>query len=182
MEVKACRACLENLPKSCFTKNAAKKDGLSIYCRACLSERNRRNYQKHRSKRLAANKEHHLQNKEFRNAYTRQWRIDNNEHSRRLSREYKKKNLPRYLELNRRRKALLRGRLGEISDNIESILFESQAGRCYYCQRMLVKYHVEHKTPLSRGGLHRDANVCLSCLDCNLRKGTRTEKEFRDAV
>ena len=54
---------------------------------------------------------------------------------------------------------------------------------CYYCTDPLNgTYHVEHKTPLSRGGLHDFRNVRLSCASCNLRKGTRTAQEFNEML
>lgn len=53
-----------------------------------------------------------------------------------------------------------------------------QKNRCFYCKEKLDKYHLEHKTPLSRGGTHTKANVCLACRDCNLRKHTMTAEEF----
>lgn len=182
VEVKACRCCSKSLPLSQFTKNSAKKDGLSIYCRPCMSDKNRANYETHRDNRLQKGKDYHKRNKEKRNEYTRLWRIENNDRSRELSRNYKRNNLPRYLELNRRRKALQLSRLGEISDDIVSDLFETQEGRCYYCGDKISDFHLEHKTPLSRGGFHEDSNVCLSCPSCNLRKGTKTAEEFLDAV
>lgn len=61
------------------------------------------------------------------------------------------------------------------------LLFAWQQEACYYCDRSLEKgYHAEHKTPLSRGGLHDYRNVVLSCATCNLRKGNKTEEEYRE--
>ncbi len=36
--------------------------------------------------------------------------------------------------------------------------------------------------PLSRGGTNGRENLCLSCPDCNLRKGTKTVNEFLSTV
>ena len=50
---------------------------------------------------------------------------------------------------------------------------------CYLCAvKVDSHYHLEHKTPLSRGGLHEASNVRLSCGPCNLRKGTKTVEEY----
>lgn len=56
---------------------------------------------------------------------------------------------------------------------------EEQHGRCYYCDDTLVLYHIEHKVPLSRGGIDGLENICLSCAPCNKKKYTKTEEEFR---
>lgn len=55
----------------------------------------------------------------------------------------------------------------------------AQNGLCDYCQRPLESFHIEHKTPLSRGGTNWPHNLCLSCPRCNLRKHTLTAEEFR---
>lgn len=61
---------------------------------------------------------------------------------------------------------------------------------CFYCPTStvavwkndgrvyLMGFEVDHLTPVIRGGEHTDANFVLSCQPCNLRKGTKTLKEF----
>lgn len=51
--------------------------------------------------------------------------------------------------------------------------------RCAYCGTESDELTIDHKTPLSRGGQHRDRNIAPSCLTCNRKKGNRTMKEFR---
>ena len=58
-------------------------------------------------------------------------------------------------------------------------MHEDQGGLCFYCQEPLSEYHIEHKIPIARGGLACLYNICLSCPDCNMRKGTKTPEEFR---
>ncbi len=64
-----------------------------------------------------------------------------------------------------------------------------QEFRCFYCRESLwqpeqqrLVYHVEHMTPLARGGLHDWRNVCVACPGCNIRKKVRTSEEFTRAV
>jgi len=49
--------------------------------------------------------------------------------------------------------------------------------RCEYCRApegvFNFPFEVEHVIPTSRGGTDDDANVCLACRACNLRKGDR---------
>ena len=66
---------------------------------------------------------------------------------------------------------------------IRSELHRRQQGRCVYCggrQRMDLM-DVDHKTPLARGGSNDRRNLQLLCRTCNLRKGTKTDREFRRA-
>lgn len=58
-------------------------------------------------------------------------------------------------------------------------LFDEQEGRCPYCNVFLRNWHVDHKTPLSRGGANDKSNLQLTCPTCNTRKHTKTDCEFR---
>lgn len=57
----------------------------------------------------------------------------------------------------------------------------AQLGLCYYCETLLDnngRGHMEHMTPLARGGAHVIGNICFACSRCNLKKGTKTSEEF----
>ncbi|MBZ5726363.1 MAG: HNH endonuclease [Acidobacteriia bacterium] len=52
--------------------------------------------------------------------------------------------------------------------------------RCAYCG-MYPKVgdrHVDHRTPLCRGGAHSAENLCVACSSCNLAKGRMTAEEY----
>ena len=58
-------------------------------------------------------------------------------------------------------------------------LYVSQGGSCYYCRVDIeTGYHIEHMTPLGRGGRNDISNICLACVPCNLQKHTKTAEEF----
>ena len=60
-----------------------------------------------------------------------------------------------------------------------SLILLAQDGRCRYCNQPLDDdRHLDHRTPLSRGGPHAPHNVCWSCPRCNLSKKSLTEAEF----
>lgn len=73
--------------------------------------------------------------------------------------------------------------LGKFTKEDIKDLYASQGGRCYYCSVEIEEgYHIEHMTPLSRGGRNDVSNVCLACAPCNLKKQTKTVEEFQNAV
>ena len=67
------------------------------------------------------------------------------------------------------------------SPDLRRRLHRSQGGRCIYCGRKisLLMSHVDHVLPLNRGGPNTEGNAQLTCPGCNMRKGDRTDGEFR---
>ena len=55
-----------------------------------------------------------------------------------------------------------------------------QEGVCYYCHMRLEKKEatMDHKVPLSRGGVSSRSNVVLSCKPCNAKKKYWTPAEI----
>lgn len=62
-------------------------------------------------------------------------------------------------------------------------LLAMQDGLCWYCGCDLHDQpetpHVEHQTPLCRGGVDALENLVMACEPCNLSKGRRTVDEYR---
>lgn len=126
--------------------------------------RNRSSYKRNRSKRLAYQQRFNLAHAAEISRYRSAWW---------------KRNAASAAEYRNRRRAAKRRAGGTHTAADIKALFEKQRGICHYCPTRLVKYHVEHKTPLSRGGSNGSRNLALACAKCNLRKRTRTEREFR---
>lgn len=94
----------------------------------------------------------------------------------------KGQSLMRRLAANARRRAARRGAEGHHTAKDISALFTAQRGFCVGpCGRALrvFGYHVDHKTPLSRGGSNWPDNLQLLCPKCNGSKGTKTDDEWR---
>lgn len=55
---------------------------------------------------------------------------------------------------------------------------------CYLCLKPIEfgNDHLEHKTPLCRGGTSFYNNLEVSCNKCNRKKGRKTEEEFRQLL
>jgi len=122
-------------------------------------------FKENHEERLEKKREYHHKNKERVNEQRRQWNRDNPERRREQRWEYKVQK---------------KSQLGDLPKGYLDQLWEDQEGLCYYCQSDLkvTGKHVEHMIPLSRRGLHDLSNLCLSCPDCNLSKGTKTAAEF----
>lgn len=77
-----------------------------------------------------------------------------------------------------------------------AILFNRQAGRCWYCGDRLATVadlvdgglcrtsdarwpQIEHQIPRSKGGGNRLSNLVLACVECNHEKGDWTVEEYR---
>lgn len=65
---------------------------------------------------------------------------------------------------------------------------QSQGLECNYCDMRIsddpispdcMKMHIDHKIPISRGGGDSRCNWQGLCADCNLRKATKTDREYR---
>ena len=62
--------------------------------------------------------------------------------------------------------------------NIRNYLLEKHNHKCFYCEKTVSGFEVEHMLPKSRGGSDRIDNLTLSCHDCNQKKDTSTAEEF----
>jgi 5-methylcytosine-specific restriction endonuclease McrA len=79
-----------------------------------------------------------------------------------------------------RRRARLRGARvagAPVTAAALALLWEEQGG-CAYCGATAGR-HLDHMTPLARGGAHSLANLQWLCGPCNMRKHTMTDEEAR---
>lgn len=62
-----------------------------------------------------------------------------------------------------------------ISKALRYKIFERDSYTCQYCGRRPpdVVLHVDHRTPVSRGGTNEEMNLLTACSDCNGGKGAR---------
>lgn len=60
---------------------------------------------------------------------------------------------------------------------------KAQRKVCYWCGAKCAKnYHVDHYTPLSRGGAHDIPNLVIACAPCNLKKNAKDPLDFAKEV
>jgi hypothetical protein len=61
---------------------------------------------------------------------------------------------------------------------VKEYLLEKWGRKCAYCDKTNLPLEVEHIIPKSKGGSNRVSNLTISCRGCNLKKGSKTAKEF----
>ena len=133
--------------------------------------------------------------REAKAVYDREYRVKNREKIKDRKRAYRLKNskviaskkkewqtTDAYREYQRvyqsKRRSTVRIR-GEFTKMDIRNMYAIQGARCYYCSVVIENgYHIEHMTPLSRGGMNDVSNICLACAPCNMSKRTKTAEEF----
>jgi 5-methylcytosine-specific restriction endonuclease McrA len=76
-----------------------------------------------------------------------------------------------------KRRALIKGNGGTFTRAERQAIEIAQGGHCAYCGR-LEKLTIDHIIPISQGGRHEAANICLACAYCNNSKNNRTPEQW----
>ena len=90
---------------------------------------------------------------------------------------YRVANRERYRAHARNRRARLKVQGSHTADDVYAI-FARQEGRCVYCDAWLIDWHLDHRTPISRGGSNGPENLQITCPTCNLKKHNKTHEEY----
>jgi hypothetical protein len=127
--------------------------------------------------------EHHEATLAYNKIYCRAWRKKNPT----WFSNYQKENPEQFKVYNHNRNAAKRENGGTFTFKELNEQFERQEGFCYYCGELLYKsfdssVHIDHMTPISRGGSNDISNIALSCATCNLKKHAKTAEEFMEMI
>lgn len=135
--------------------------------------KNAERYRSYRRKRYKQNIEYELhmkhlwdeRNREYVREYNRNWRKNNPD----------KVKIQKKIRFAREKNALSWPTTAELVE-----LYEHQNGHCGHCGITITidESHLEHMTPLVRGGTNDLDNLCYACQDCNLSKGSKTVAEW----
>ena len=115
--------------------------------------------------------------------YFRAWRAANLEKRRDYNIAWRAANPGKKREHHRARRATKRNQLGVVTPGIELTLIARQKYRCAApgCGKRVggrLAYHLDHITPLAKGGLHDDTNLQILCAPCNMSKGAKEQSDF----
>ena len=154
------------------------------YCARCKKQRDDKAKRAYDAKtdRTEYLREYRIKNREHIQAQGAEYWIKNREKLRAFSAVRRKTDHGRKLrrQHENKRRAIKRAvAVEELPIDYINILFEQQAGMCFLCHSELQDdNHIEHKTPLSRGGAHAMDNLGLAHAECNMSKGTMTHAEW----
>lgn len=162
--------------------NSCKKNAVKLWAKnnpEVKKKKARESALRHWDKCLARHKEWQNKNREKVRAENRNYYLKNKEKCRNMVLNWVKNNpeAVRAILLNR----LSRKRNADGSFSKKDILekLNLQNNKCVYCQCDVSKiYHVDHITPLYRGGSNWAENLQILCPSCNCSKGAKTHDEF----
>ncbi len=125
-------------------------------------------------------KTHYLAHRKEILAKVKKWQKDNPLKELARRQRHYEQNKEMYSEYSARRRARKAAASGTHTQNDVWRIYDEQSGCCAYCDHPLFgTFHVDHVTPLCRGGSDSAENIAVACPTCNLKKGKRTGEEFR---
>lgn len=127
------------------------------------SAKNKRQYLRHRAKRLVHQGEYNRLNWDKVSKYKAAW--DRSNPAKQVV----------YRNIRRARKA---NAVGTHTESDIRRLFELQRGHCACCRKPLLRYHVDHVIALASGGSNDFLNLQLLCPRCNQRKRAKDPVDF----
>jgi 5-methylcytosine-specific restriction endonuclease McrA len=103
------------------------------------------------------------------------WRERNRDKIRREHQEWEEANRDTVRLHKRASQARRRSARGRGSHTKQDILrqLNGQKNRCWWCQKKLDRYHVDHRIPLAKGGSNGPENIVIACPKCNHSKHAR---------
>lgn len=193
---KRCPGCDQEKPAAIgfFSMSNFTRDGLQSHCKVCraaayqewmkrnpgvLAEKSRTWRANNRQKASEIAKRLYQKHKEKKSEYAKRYRAENHLKTKERNQRYARENKGRMIEKQRRRVERERNAEGAHTKRDIERQYQSQRGRCYYCECDLGNgYHTDHIIPLVRGGSDSMENIVLACAPCNQSKGTKLPHEW----
>lgn len=182
--MKHCARCRQEKPASEFPKASGPKagpHGLQAYCRPCSLEKNREwrlaNPDKSRAIARRAYWRDAEKHRASRRDLTPAQRLSKNAGAQ----KYRKANPAKVAMWNRLRRLRERAAGDTPTPHEIGAILCSQDARCIYCAMLIapsVRFDIDHKTPVSRGGSNDIANLQIACPTCNMKKQSKTHEEY----
>lgn len=184
---RTCTKCGRTLPATAefFDRARNFKFGLNSRCKVCRYEYNRvhaktykRKYRVLTEAQKQAKAANNRANREIYNARRRAWRAEHPEEKLAYDRTYRATHREQVTAYDRNRVALERGAEGTHTAEDVKAQYERQKGRCFWCNKKISDYHVDHVVPLTKGGSNGPENLVIACPSCNHIKSAKHPMDF----
>lgn len=159
-------------------KRAAKHAAWQKENAEAIAERYKRYYEANKEARSASYKAYRQANPEKEAARHKRYQNENREVCRERGRQYRLNNPDVMRAKWAKRRSIEAGAEGKFTAADIERIAELQRGRCANCRCKLVKFHIDHIEPLSRGGSNWPSNLQLLCPPCNLRKHAKAPERW----
>lgn len=200
--MKTCPCCKEIKPKTEFSTNKSKKDGVQSHCKLCRNQYKKQytidNPRYFADKSIVYRKLNIDKIKETRaQSYVinriailernRKWAESNPDKVRSSNKKWYQNNIERKLaSCHKRRALILKSKGTYVVGDIETMMIK-QGNKCVYCHIDLSmnnrnSYHIDHILPLVLGGSNFPTNLQLLCPKCNVAKGAKHPDEYERVI
>lgn len=180
METKVCMNC--NVEKSLtldsFYKDKHKSDGFTVRCKECIKKQQNKRNRDEPERKKAESRKHYwkyrekiLKNqKENRDdEYHKNYYLEHKEARKKYRKEYYENNKEQYFNRANKRRAQKLNQTPDYANNqLINLIYK-------HCPK---GYDIDHMTPLVKGGLHHESNLCYLPANVNRSKGSKTIEEF----
>lgn len=150
---KTCVRCKQTRPFTEFFNDVRSKDGKRSRCHICLS---------------IDTSKYRQEKPEIYSAAARRRRKNDPEKHRLIGRIAASK-----------RRSIIKGSIEHFRKVDIDILRKKLGFRCKWCNRKILKFHIDHIIPLSKGGTNGPSNITIACPSCNVRKGSMLPTEWQ---
>lgn len=195
MKNKKCLLCNFMKPLSEFHKMKREKDGHHYWCKDCRKLKFKEYYPKekeridkyqneyrnaNKEKILENKKEYYKKNRKEKLAKRQEYCLNNKEKVALIDKKSREKHKDRvkntkkiYREKNREKiQAMYTQRRANLSFNFSHIewLKKYQDNKCFYCEKDMERYTIDHIIPINSNGTNSFDNILLCCRSCNSSK------------
>lgn len=148
------------------------------FCFECSREYHKKYKENNREKVAAMHRKWKQENKKKHCQLNKKSRLNNLEKSRERVMEYIKQN-PHVMRVSgQNRRAREKNAVGKFGKKDIEVLLQKQKNKCAFCFCKIKTYHIDHITPLARGGTNLPENLQILCQLCNQTKHAKDPIEF----